>query len=71
MATLASDAAPAPTSEAIVHLDTDFLVYAVSTRGAERRRMLAVLESDARVEVSALVWYEFSRGPRSPEQLAA
>jgi predicted nucleic acid-binding protein len=56
--------------ESIVHVDTDFLVYAISARGPERRRLMAVLESEARVEASVLVWYEFARGPRTPEQLA-
>src|SRR5207302_3474563 len=57
-------------TESIFHLDTDFLVYAVSTRGAERRRMLKLLRSDATIEASSIAWYEFARGPRTPEQLA-
>jgi predicted nucleic acid-binding protein len=32
--------------------------------------MIALLGSDARVEMSAIAWYEFARGPRTPEQLA-
>lgn len=52
------------------HVDTDFLIYAVSVRGPERRRLSRVLASDAVIEASAIVWYEFSRGPRTPEQLA-
>src|SRR5687767_15085700 len=52
------------------HVDTDFLIYAVSVRGPERRRLSRVLASDAAIEASAIVWYEFSRGPRTPEQLA-
>jgi predicted nucleic acid-binding protein len=57
-------------ADSIYHIDTDFLVFAVSTRGPERRRMQAVLASDARVEMSVIAWYEFTRGPRTPEQLA-
>ena len=53
-----------------VHVDTDFLVFALSASGPERRRLLAVAESDAEVEMSAVAWYEFARGPRTPEQLA-
>ena len=53
-----------------VHLDTDFLVYALSTSGPERRRLLEVADSEATVEMSAVAWYEFSRGPRTPQQLA-
>jgi predicted nucleic acid-binding protein len=51
------------------HLDTDFLVYALSRRGAERRRLLEIA-IDADVKMSAVAWYEFARGPRTPEQLA-
>lgn len=54
----------------IIHLDTDVLIYAISVRGPERRRLEALLRSDATIEASAIVWYEFSRGPRTPEQLA-
>lgn len=52
------------------HLDTDFLVYALSAPGPERRRLGALSGSDAEIQISAVAWYEFSRGPRTPEQLA-
>jgi predicted nucleic acid-binding protein len=52
------------------HLDTDFLVYALSVGGPERRRLRTLAESDAELQMSAIAWYEFSRGPRTPEQLA-
>jgi predicted nucleic acid-binding protein len=52
------------------HLDTDFLVYALSTAGPERRRLRALADSDSQVQLSAVAWFEFSRGPRTPEQLA-
>ena len=52
------------------HLDTDFLVYALSVAGPERRRLRALAESEAELQMSAVAWYEFSRGPRTPEQLA-
>lgn len=52
------------------HLDTDFLVYALSEPGPERRRLGALADSDVEIEISAVAWYEFSRGPRTPEQLA-
>jgi predicted nucleic acid-binding protein len=54
----------------VYHLDTDFLVYALSTTGAERRRLRALADSDAEIQMSAVAWYEFARGPRTPEQLA-
>ena len=53
-----------------VHLDTDFLVYALAAAGPERRRLIEVAESGRMMEISAIAWYEFSRGPRTPEQLA-
>lgn len=52
------------------HLDTDFLVFALSSPGPERRRLRVLAESDVEIQMSAVAWYEFSRGPRTPEQLA-
>lgn len=52
------------------HLDTDFLVFALSVAGPERKRLRAIAESDAVMEISAVAWYEFARGPRTPQQLA-
>ena len=52
------------------HLDTDFLVYALSSAGPERRRLRVLGDSDSEIQMSAVAWYEFSRGPRTPEQLA-
>lgn len=52
------------------HLDTDFLVVALSSAGPERARLLRLAESEAEIQISAVAWYEFSRGPRTPEQLA-
>ncbi len=52
------------------HLDTDFLIYALSTAGPERRRLRVLGDSADVIQMSAVAWYEFSRGPRTPEQLA-
>ena len=53
------------------HLDTDFLVLAtIERRGPEHTRLLALLASEAFIEISAIAWYEFVRGPRTPEALA-
>jgi predicted nucleic acid-binding protein len=52
------------------HLDTDFLVYALSSAGPERKRLRVLGDSDDLIQMSAVAWYEFSRGPRTPEQLA-
>lgn len=53
-----------------VHLDTDFLVFALSVSAVERSRLVALAASDAEIQLSAVAWYEFSRGPRTPEQVA-
>ena len=52
-----------------VHLDTNVLVHALSVAGPERRRVLELAESEAELQMSAIAWYEFRRGPRTPEQL--
>jgi predicted nucleic acid-binding protein len=52
------------------HFDSDFLIFALSVAGPERRRMTQLAESDAELQMSAVAWYEFSRGPRTPEQLS-
>ena len=52
------------------HLDTEVLVYPLSRGGPERRRLLALAGSDAVLRMSAVAWYEFARGPRTPEQIA-
>jgi predicted nucleic acid-binding protein len=54
----------------LVHLDTDFLVYALSVRGPEREKLSELAGSEAQIEISSIAWYEFSRGPRTAEQLA-
>jgi len=53
-----------------VHLDTDFLIWALSSAGPERQRLAELAASDAQIQMSAVAWYEFSRGPRTREQLA-
>jgi|ERR1051325_3204693 predicted nucleic acid-binding protein len=53
----------------LIHLDTDFLIYALSQSGAERNRLRKAAESEAALEISAVAWYEFCRGPRLPEQI--
>ena len=53
-----------------VHLDTDFLIRALSSSGLERERLFQLASSSEVIEMSAIAWYEFCRGPRTPEQLA-
>lgn len=52
------------------HLDTDFLIHALAHRGPERERLEEVASSEAAIQMSAIAWYEFCRGPRTAEQLA-
>ena len=54
----------------LFHIDTDFLVHALSVNGPERRRLNELADSDSAIQISAVAWYEFARGPRIPEQLA-
>ena len=53
-----------------IQVDADFLIYALSQAGPERNRLRRAAESDAVLQISAVAWYEFSRGPRLPEQMA-
>ena len=55
---------------AAFHLDTDFLVFATSVAGPERQRLLDLSASSAAIEMSAVAWYEYARGPRLPDELA-
>jgi predicted nucleic acid-binding protein len=54
----------------LFHIDTDVLVWGCSHGGRERQRLLQILEAGAPVAMSACAWYEFRRGPRTPDQLA-
>lgn len=53
-----------------LQLDTDFLIFALSEAGPERRRLNTAADSDSEIQISAVAWYEFARGPRTPQQLA-
>jgi predicted nucleic acid-binding protein len=52
------------------HLDTDFLLKALLSSGPEREQLRSISDSPSEIEMSALAWYEFCRGPRLPEQEA-
>ncbi len=52
------------------HLDSDFLIYATVAAGPERDRLVTLSESSAVIEMSAVAWYEYARGPRRPDELA-
>jgi len=52
------------------HMDTDFLIWALESNGPERSKLLALVDEGADIGISSIAWYEFSRGPRTPQQLA-
>jgi predicted nucleic acid-binding protein len=54
----------------LIQLDTDFLIYALSRAGAERSRLRRAAESEAALQISAVAWYEFCRGPRFDGSMA-
>lgn len=53
-----------------IHLDTDFFIKAVSAPRLGRDNLFDAAESDALIQMSVIAWYEFARGPRTPEHLA-
>jgi len=53
-----------------VHLDTSILIGAFASVDATRRLDAAVMRGD-RLAISTLVLYEWARGPRSQEAVAA
>ncbi len=52
------------------HLDTDFMLKGISAKGPEQTLLRRLSNTDAAIEISAIAWYEFCRGPRSPDQEA-
>jgi predicted nucleic acid-binding protein len=52
------------------HLDTDFMLKAISAKGPEQTLLRRLSNTDAAIEISAIAWYEFCRGLRSPDQEA-
>ncbi|MBI4864855.1 MAG: PIN domain-containing protein [Candidatus Riflebacteria bacterium] len=46
------------------------MIAALIERGAEWKRLSQLAWSEAEIQISAVAWYEFSRGPRTPQQLA-
>jgi predicted nucleic acid-binding protein len=52
------------------HLDTDFMLKAIGNKGSEQALLRRLSNSDVEIEISAIAWYEFCRGPRMPEQEA-
>lgn len=54
----------------MVHLDTSVLVDAFTTRGRSARAVRRALDLGEILTFSALVLFEWLRGPRRPEELA-
>ena len=46
------------------------MILALSERGPEWRRLEALARSAAEIQISAVAWYEFARGPRTADQMA-
>lgn len=55
----------------MIHLDTSLLVDAITGPRRSARALRETIERGERVTLSALVLYEWRRGPRVPEELAA
>ena len=55
----------------MIHLDTSILVDALSGSRRSARALRKTIERGERVILSALVLYEWRRGPRVPEELTA
>ena len=55
----------------MIVLDTSILIPALGTQGAERKSLRATIAPGERVVLPALVLYEWLRGPRTGEELAA
>src|SRR5262245_30792175 len=46
------------------------MLKAIGVKGPEQTLLRRLSNSDAAIEISAIAWYEFCRGPRVPEQEA-
>ena len=55
----------------MVHLDTSVLVDALTGARRSAPDLRRFIERGERIQVSAVVLYEWLRGPRQPEELAA
>ena len=53
----------------MIHLDTSSLVDSLTGTRRSQSRLRKLIESSERIHVSALVLYEWRRGPRLPQEL--
>ena len=55
----------------MIHLDTSVLVDGLTGPRRSARALRALIENGERIVLSSLVLYEWRRGPRRPEEIAA
>lgn len=55
----------------MIHLDTSVLIDALTGPRRQAKRLRALIEQGERITFATLVLYEWLRGPRSHEELAA
>jgi predicted nucleic acid-binding protein len=55
----------------MIHLDTSSLIDALSGPGASAAKLREFIARGERLAISAIVLYEWRRGPRLPQQLQA
>ncbi|MBI3924453.1 MAG: type II toxin-antitoxin system VapC family toxin [Armatimonadetes bacterium] len=52
-----------------VHLDASYLIRSLADR-QEWRKLEELAGGERPIRMSAIAWYEFCRGPRTPQQIA-
>ncbi|MHB8382393.1 MAG: type II toxin-antitoxin system VapC family toxin [Candidatus Binataceae bacterium] len=57
-------------AQAIIHLDTSFLIRALNANSGEDKQLRRWMADDARLGISAIGWSEFLCGPLDQRQLA-
>ncbi|MGO9455355.1 MAG: type II toxin-antitoxin system VapC family toxin [Candidatus Binataceae bacterium] len=57
-------------AQAIIHLDTSFLIRALNSNSGEDRRLRSWIADEVRLGMSAIGWTEFLCGPLDQRQLA-
>ena len=55
----------------MIHLDTSALIGALSRTGRHEATLRQIVDAGERTQISTPVLYEWLRGPRTPEELAA
>jgi len=55
----------------VIHLDTSALIAALSGTGRHEATLRQIVDAGERMQISAPVLYEWLRGPRTSEEIAA